>query len=141
LTQAYLQRDLDTALGTGSATAGQGGEEVGDVVPRMPVQASPQPLLVEEVGNQTNASAEHEQTVEDTHLEIVLGLLAGEGSAVAEKIHEADSDAAVDVEDEVVFFGRCYCLDSQRIVEQFGAGKILFDILLDELDAEIGVVS
>jgi hypothetical protein len=107
----------------------------------MPVEASPQPLLVEEMGNETDASAEHEQTVEDTHLEVVLGLLARKGTAVAEEINEADGDAAVDVEDQIVLLGRGHRLDSKSIVEQFGAGEVLLDILFDELNTEIGVVS
>lgn len=107
----------------------------------MPVQASPQPLLVEEMGNQTDASAEHEQTVENTHLEVVLGLLGGESAAVAHEIDEADRNAAVNVENEVVLLGGRHRLDSKGVVEQLGAGEVLLDVLLDELDTEIGVVA
>lgn len=72
----------------------------------MPVETSPQPLLVKEMSNQTNASAENEQAVEDTHLQVVLGLFVGEGTTVANQVNKADSNAAVHVEDEVVLLGR-----------------------------------
>lgn len=68
-----LKADLDTTFGTWSSL-GDVGEEVGNVVPGVTVQASAQSLLVEVVGNETNASAQDEQTVEDTHLEVVLSL-------------------------------------------------------------------
>ena len=93
------------------------------------------------MGNQTDASAEHEQTVENTHLEVVLGLFGGERSAVAHKVNEADSDAAVNVENEVVLLGRRHRLDGESIIEQLGVGEVLLDVLLDELDTEIGVVT
>ena len=97
-----LQRNLNTALGTWRTTSLQRGQEVGDVVPGMPVQTSTQPLLVKEMGNETDGATEDEKTVEDTHAEVVLSLLWREGAAVAQQVDEANSDAAVDVEDEVV---------------------------------------
>jgi hypothetical protein len=136
-----LQANLNTALGTWCATSLQGRQEVGDVVPRMPVETSAEPLLVKEMGNQTDTSAENEETVEDTHLEIVLGLLVGEGTTVADKVNEADSNAAVDVENEVVLLGCCHRLDGKSVVEQLGAGEVLLDVLLDKLDTKIGVVA
>jgi hypothetical protein len=99
----------------------------------MPVKTSAQPLLVEEMGNETDTSAEDEETVEDTHLQVVLSLLGGEGPAVADK--------AVNVENQVVLLRCCHRLDGERIVEQFGAGEVLLNVLLDELDTEIGVVA
>jgi hypothetical protein len=136
-----LQADLNTALGTRRTTSLQRGQEVGDVVPGMSVKTSAQPLLVEEMGNQTDTSAEDEESVQDTHLEVVLGLLVGEGTAVADKVNEADSNATVDVEDEVVLLRSSHGLDSKGVVEQLGAGEVLLDVLLDELDTEIRVVA
>ncbi len=66
------------------------------------VQASPQPLLIQEMGNQPNTPSEHEQTIEHAHPQVVLSLLWREGAAVAEQINEAHGDAAVHVENEVV---------------------------------------
>lgn len=136
-----LQGDLDTTLRSRCTTLRQRREEVSDVVPGMPVEASSQPLLVEEVSNQTNAAAEHEETVEDTHLQVVLSLLSGEGTAVAHQVNETDGNAAVDVENKVVLLGRCDSLDGESIVKQLGVGEVLLDVLLDELDTEVGVVS
>ena len=107
----------------------------------MPVQTSPQPLLVKEMGNQTDTPAEHEQTVEHTHLQVVLGLLGAEGTAVAHQINEADSHASVHIQDEVVLLGRCHRLNRKRIVQHLAAGEVLLDELLYELHTEIGVVA
>ena len=48
------------------------GEEVGDVIPRMSVQTSPQPLLVEVMGDQSDGPSENEQTVQNTVLQSTL---------------------------------------------------------------------
>ena len=77
----------------------------------MPVEPCPQPLLVEEMGNQTNTSTKDEQAVEDTHLEVVLSLLAGEGTTIANQIDEAHSNAPIDIENEVILFGSRHRLD------------------------------
>lgn len=92
------------------------------------------------MGNQTNAAAKHEETVEDTHAEVVLGLLGRKGTAVAHEVDKAHGNAAVDVEDEVVLLGRRHRLNGEGIVEQLGAREVLLDKLLDELDTKIGVV-
>lgn len=107
----------------------------------MTVQTSAETLLVEVVGNQTDATAQDEETVEDTHLHVVLNLLAGEGTAVAHEINEADSNAAVDVQDEVVLLRGGDSLDSNGVVEKLGAGEVLLDELLDQLNTEVRVVA
>jgi hypothetical protein len=103
-----LQADLNTTLGTWRTTGLQRGKEVGDVVPRMPVKTSTEPLLVEEMGNQTDTSAENEETVKHSHLKVVLSLLVRESTTVADKINEADGNATVNVEDQVVLLGCGY---------------------------------
>ena len=105
----------------------------------MSVQARPQPLLIKVMRNETNTPTEHKQTIEDTHAEVILGFLGAEGATVTEEVDEADGDAAVDVEDEIVLFGRGDGLDRDRVVEHFAAGEALLDELFDKLDAEIGV--
>lgn len=105
----------------------------------MSVQAGPQPLLVEVMRDETDTPAEHEETVEDTHAEVVFGLLGAKGTAVAEEIDEADGNAAVDVEDEVVLLGRGHRLDGDGVVEHLAAGEALLDELFDKLDTEIRV--
>lgn len=93
------------------------------------------------MSNQTNGATKHEETVKDTHPEVVLGLFAGEGAAVAEEINEADSDTTVDVEDEVILLGGGDGLDGEGVVEELGGGEVGLDELLDELDTKIGVVA
>jgi len=135
-----LYVDLNTSLHT-RLTASKLGKHVGDVVPWVTVQASAQSLLVEEVSNQTNGTTEDEKTVENTHLEVVLGLLARESTAVAEEIDKADGDTSVDVENEVVLLGGGDSLDGKSVIQELGGGEVGLDELLDELDTEIGVVA
>lgn len=136
-----LQANLDTTLSTWRTTLLQGGQEVGDVVPRMSVETSPQPLLVEEVGNQTDRATKHEETVEDTHLQVVLSLLVGESTTVADEINKADSNAAIDVEDKVILLRSCDGFDGEGVIEQLCAREVLLNVLFDELDTEIGIVA
>lgn len=138
LSTGPLQGNLHSALVTRRALRKRG-EEVGDVVPRMSVQASPQPLLVKVMRNETDTPTEHEETVENAHAEVVFGLFGAEGTAVAEEVDETDGNAAVDVEDEVVLLGRSHCLDGNGVVEHLAAGEALLDELFDKLDTEIGV--
>lgn len=134
-----LHLDLHSALS--SPAFAKVGQQVGDIIPRMTVQTSAQSLLVEVVGNETNASSQDKQTVQDTHLEVVLGLFGGEGTTVAHQVNEADGDTAVNVEDQAVLLGGCDGLDGQSIVEQLVAGELGADVLLDKLNTQIGVVS
>src|SRR5690242_17321372 len=90
---------------SGYKVSGNFGRRAGqtyDIIPRMAVQTSPQTLLVQEMGNQTDGPAQHEQTVENTHAEVVLGLLRRESTTVADKVNEADSNAAIHVQNQVV---------------------------------------
>ena len=54
-----LEADLDSALAS-RPTAGQIGKEIGDVVPRMSVQARPQAFLIQIMGDEADAAAKHE---------------------------------------------------------------------------------
>jgi len=132
------QVNLDTALG---AALLEGGQKVGDVVPGVTVQTGAQALLIEIVGNQTDAATQNEQAIENAHAHVVLDLLGGESTAVAEQVNEADSNATIDVQDQVVLLGGGYGLDSNGVVEQLGAGEVLLNELLDELDTQVGVVA
>jgi hypothetical protein len=59
------------------------------------------------MGNETDTSAKNEETVEDTHLEVILSLLASERPTVTDEVNEADSDAAVNVENQVILLRCC----------------------------------
>jgi hypothetical protein len=107
----------------------------------MPIEASPEPLLVQEMGNQTDATTKDEEAVEDSHLQVVLGFLGRKRTAVAHKINKADSNATIDVEDQVVLLGSSNGLHSQRIVEHLTAGEVVLDVVLDKLDTKVRVVS
>jgi len=133
--------NLDTRGLAGCVTLGHLGEEVGDVVPGVAVETSAQSLLVKEVGNQTNGATEDEQTVEHAHLKVVLSLLGREGTAVAEKIDEADGDGTIDVENKVVLLAGGDGLDGNGVVEELGGREVGLAELLDEGDTEIGVVA
>lgn len=133
-----LYVDLNTAL---LAALLKGRKEICDVIPRVPVETGAKSLLVEVVGNETHATAQYEETVENTHLHVVLRLLGGEGAAVAHEIHKADSNAAIDVENQIVLLRCCDGLHRNSVVEQLGAGEIFLHVVLDKLDTEIRVVA
>lgn len=107
----------------------------------MPIQPGPQPLLIQEMRNQTNAPAEHEKTIQHAHLEIVLRLLLTEGAAVAQQIDEADRDAPVHVEDQIVLFRRRDRFHGEGVVEEFGRREVRLHVGFYEFDAEVGVVA
>ena len=83
----------------------------------MAVQAGSQALLVKIMGNETNASAKNEETIEDTHLQVILSLLGGEGATVSEKVDEAHSNAAIHVQDEIVLLRGGDSLNSDCVVQ------------------------
>ncbi len=107
----------------------------------MPIQAGPQPLLIEIMGDETDAAAQDEETVEDAHVEVVLGLLGREGAAVAHEVDEADGDAAVDVEDEVVLLRRRHRLHRDGVLQHLAAREALLHEFLDQLHAQVRVVA
>lgn len=107
----------------------------------MPVKTRPQPLLIQIMRNQTNGAAEHKQSIQNTVLEVVFCLFWAESTAVAEEVDEANGDAAVDIEDEVVFFGGCDGFHSNGVVEEFSRGEVLLAELFDERDTKVGVVA
>ena len=107
----------------------------------MSVKTGAQSLLVKIMRNETDGAPEHEETVEDAVLEVFFRLLSAEGAAVAHQVDEADGDAAVDVEDEIVFLGSRNGLDGDGVVEKFGRGEVLLTEFFDERDAEVGVVA
>lgn len=53
------------------------GRHVGDVVPRMSVQGLLHPLLVEVVPHQADGPAEHEESVDGAHVDVVVAFLPG----------------------------------------------------------------
>ena len=135
---AGLHGNLDSAL-VARCPLRQVGQKVGDVVPRMSVQAGAQSLLIQEMCNQTDTASQDEQTVQNTHAEIVLCLFGREGAAVAQQVDEADSNAAVDVQDQVVFLGSGDGLDGDGVIKKLVGGEVFDNKFFDELNTEIGV--
>jgi hypothetical protein len=72
-----------------------------NIISRMPIQRRPQPLLVKVVSDEPNTPAEHEETVGGTNPDVLIGLLGCEGARVTQEVDEANSDATVNVEDEL----------------------------------------
>lgn len=116
-------------------------KQVCNVIPWVTVQTSAETLLIQEVGNKTNASSEHEKAVEDTHLEVILSFLGGESSRVAEQVDEADSNATIDVQNQIILLGGRDGLDGNGVVQQPMAREVLNHVLLNQLDTQIGVVT
>ena len=92
------------------------------------------------MGNQSDASAEDEQAVQDTHVEIVLGFFGAEGSAVAHQVDETDGNASIDVEDEVIFLRCSDGLNGNGVVEHLATREALVDEFFHKLDTEIWIV-
>ena len=107
----------------------------------MSVKAGAQSLLVKVVGNQTNAPTQDKETIQHAHAQVILDLLGGESAAVTHQVDEADGDAAVDVQDQIVLFGRGDRFDGDGVVEESRAGEVLLDVLLDQLDTQVRVVA
>lgn len=130
-----LESDLHPAL-VSWRIALEVGEKISDIVPRMSVQTSPQPLLIEIMGNQTNGTTENEEAVENTHLpimsagllyellesinypHIVFSLLGRESTTVSNQVNEADSNTSIDVEDQVIFLAGGDGLDGKGVVQK-----------------------
>jgi len=107
----------------------------------MPVQTGPQAFLVEVVRNKTDGPTKDEETVEDTVFKVVFGFLGREGTAVADKIDEADGDASINIQDQIVLLTGGDGLDGKSVVKELVRREVLEHVVLDQLDAEIGVVS
>ena len=112
-----------------------------DIVPWMSVETGAQSLLVEEMGNKTNAATENEKTVENTHLKVVLGLFGGEGATVAEQVDEADGDTSINVQDQVVLLAGSDGLNGLGVVEKGGVWEVLVNVLLDKRHTQVRVVA
>ena len=136
-----LHRDLYSSLVTWRTLLTQARQQVGDIIPRMSIQASAETFLIQVMGNETDASAQHEETVQHTHVEVIFGFFGAEGTAVAHEVHEADSYTTVDVQDQVVFLAGGDGLDGDSVIKHLAAGEALLDEFFDELDTEIRVVA
>lgn len=107
----------------------------------MPIQASAETFLIQVMGNETNASAQHEKTVQHAHVEVIFGFFSAKGTAVAHKIDEADSHTTVNVQDQVVFLAGGDAFDGDSVIKHLAAGEALLDEFFDELNTEIRVVA
>lgn len=136
-----LQGHFYSAFIAWSALRSEVRQEVGDVIPGMSVQTSSQTLLVKIMGDQADASSQNEETVKNAHLQVIFGLFWTKGAAVAHKIDKADSNAAVNVENEVVLLGCCHGFNCNGIFEHFAAWEALLDKFFDKLYTKIGVIA
>jgi len=66
------------------------GVHVGDVIPRVTVQALLQPLLVNPVPNEASSASQHKEGVEAAHLDVLLRLFAGKSTlTIAGKVRRS----------------------------------------------------
>ncbi len=107
----------------------------------MTVKRSTQPLLVEVVSDETNATAKDEQTIQTPYLDALIRLFTAKSTAIAKQINEADGNTTVNVEDEGILLGSGDLLHSEGIIEKSMAREVLQDVLLNELDTKIRVVN
>ena len=116
------------------------GHHVGDVVPRVSVQALLESLLVEEVADEAQAASEHEYAVEGAALDELVGLLHGEAAAVAQHVDHGDADDAVHVQNEVGLLRRRDLLHLERVVEQRRAREVLLGELTQQDHSHVRIV-
>eukprot|EP01137_Pigoraptor_chileana_P036093 Opistho-2@31092 len=115
------------------------GEDIRNVVPRVAVETLLEPLLVKVVANKSNSAAKNKQSVQEAHLQVLVGLLECEASARAEEVDHAHGNAAVDIEDQIRLLG---CGDQFHLackVEQGGRVKVLAAEVANNVDTHIGV--
>ena len=111
-----------------------------DIVGRVTVERLLELLLVEEMTDETDGSTEDEQTVESTNLEVLGGLLLGEGTGAGEQIAERGGDSTVDVEDERAGLLGGDGLNGESVVERLVLREVLLDVVDDQCHTEIRVV-
>ena len=111
-----------------------------DVISGVAVQRSAETLLVEMVADEANAAPEDEETVESANADVLVCLLSTKGAAISQEIDETDRNTTIDVEDEGILLGSGDLLDGKGVVEQRVTGEALANVVLDELDTQIGVV-
>jgi len=72
-----------------------------DIVRRMTVQRCPQPLLIQMVADESDTPSKHEQPIQGSNLDVLLGFLRRKCARVTEEIDKADGNATVDIQDEL----------------------------------------
>lgn len=72
-----------------------------DVISRMAVERCPEPLLVEMMTNEPDATTENKEAVEGTDLNVLIGFFTSKGAAITQEIDKADCDATIDIQDEL----------------------------------------
>ena len=112
-----------------------------DVIGGVAIQWSAETLLVEMVADEADAAPEDEESVESANTDVLVCLFSAKGAAVSQEVDEADGNATIDVENEGILLGGGDFLDRKSVVEQRVAGEVLANVVLDELDAQIGVVN
>mmetsp|Transcript_89830 Transcript_89830/g.249790 ORF Transcript_89830/g.249790 Transcript_89830/m.249790 type:complete len:306 (-) Transcript_89830:296-1213(-) len=113
--------------------------DVGDVVPRVPVQRLLEAELVEVVADEADGAPEDEEPVQRPEGHELVALLAGESAAGADHVHEGHRDAAVHVQDEVRALASGELLHREGKVEDRGGLEVLLRELLDDDDALVRV--
>lgn len=118
----------------------------------MSVKWRTEPLLVEVVSNETDAATKDEETIESPDLDAFVGCFGGKDTTVVQEVDKADSDATVDVDDELggvsfgfvrnggtygMFLACGYFLNGKPVVMKRVAWEVLPHVSLDELDTEL----
>jgi len=77
----------------------------------------------------------------ESYLKVVFGFFGGESTAVPQQINEANSNTAIDIENEVILLGGGDTLNCEGIVEELIGWEALLNEFLDELNTQVRVVS
>merc|ERR1719234_504324 len=115
-------------------------QDVADVIPRVPVQPLLEPLLIEEVADEPDATSEHKHSIQRAGLDVRLCLILGEEPTLSQQINKANSNAAVHVEDEIWLLLSGDLFHLLGIVKQRGAGEVLLGKLCHQGHSLVRVV-
>lgn len=90
--------------------------------------------------DEANAAAEDKQTVDGTHVNVLLCLLPGEAARVTEHVNERHGDHSVHVQNQVGLLRGGDFLHLEGVVQEGGGGEVLQHKFLDDLNSHVWVV-
>jgi hypothetical protein len=93
------------------------------------------------MGNETDGTTQDEKSIKNTNRQILLGFFSGERTTVSQHVDEADGDAAIHVQDQVVLLGSGDGFDSNGVVKELVRREVLHNKVLDKLDTQVRVVA
>jgi len=115
------------------------GGQVGDVVPGMAVEALLKALLVQEMSNEADRAPKDKETIESTHLNVIISFLTSESTRMSKQINKYDRDGSIHIQDQALLLLRRDTLNRKGVVKEGGGGKVGLGEVCDDGDAQVWV--